>query len=338
MAARGSVSRRGLLAGGIGLLALACKGPGLSSTRGAPAAVPTETESAPEVVTIVVPYAVGGPRDALMRLVAEHLARALDRPVQIQNVTGAGGAIGARQVLGARPDGFTLLAAQESLLSGYHMGATTFNWTDFEPVALLFSTPDLIVARADGPWRDVHDLVKDAKRRPEQISWGATFGSTPHLLASAISHRTGARFKLVGYDATAERIDAVVAGQVDVASYTSGVAVDDAKWAKLRPLGAAGLERDPAFPDVLTLREQEIDVTFVTNRGLFAPKGTPEATLAWLESGVERALAEPELVSRAQDEMHARVHFLGRERYVAQLRQWDRSIQEIVAAMGLRTS
>jgi tripartite-type tricarboxylate transporter receptor subunit TctC len=338
MAGSAPLSRRRLLGAALALAAVGCRGPlPVPRTR---AAVPEgESGAQPDAsLTVVVPWALGGPSDALMRLAADYLQRYLNHPVVVQNVTGSGGSIGARQVLSASPGTPILLAAHESLISAHHMGLAPFNWTDFEPVALLFSTPDAIVVRADSPWDDMHDLIKDARRRPEQVSWGATFGSTSHLLSAAVMYRTGVRFKLVGYEGTAERIAALLAGDADVATHPAGLALDDNKWSKLRMLASAGLERDPAFATVPTLREQGIDVSFATNRGLLAPRSTSEVFLSWIEEAAERAMADPELIAHAQDDMHARVHFLGRAQYREQLARWDDTIRQVVETMGLRGS
>jgi tripartite-type tricarboxylate transporter receptor subunit TctC len=338
MAGSVPLSRRSLLGAAVALAAIGCRGP-LPVPRTRAPAPEGQSSAQPETsMSLVVPWAVGGPSDTLMRLAAEYLQRYLDHPVVVQNVTGSGGSIGARQVLSASPGSPILLAAHESLISAHYMGLAPFNWTDFEPVALLFSTPDAIVVRADSPWTDMHELIKDARRRPEQISWGATFGSTSHLLPAAVMYRAGVRFKLVGYEGTAERIAAVLAGDADVATHPAGLSLDDSKWAKLRMLASAGLERDPTFGTVPTLREQGIDVSFATNRGLLAPRSTSEAFLGWVEAGAERAMADPELIAHVQDEMHARVHFLGRAQYREQLIRWDAAISQVVETMGLRGS
>src|SRR5262249_49358147 len=153
------LSRRSLLGAALALAVVGCRGP--SPAPRTRAAVPEgESSAQPDTsLTIVVPWAVGGPSDALMRLATDYIQRYLSHPVVVQNVTGSGGSIGARQVLSASPGTPLLLAAHESLISAYHMGLASFNWTDFEPVALLFSTPDAIVVRADSPWADMHDLI-----------------------------------------------------------------------------------------------------------------------------------------------------------------------------------
>lgn len=333
MSAPTAVSRRtvlGWLAGVLG--ASACR----ASASGGP--LPTrggEPGSAGEqAVTIVVPWAPGGASDLLMRATAEYLQRALGQPVVVQNVTGAGGTIGARQVLTAPPDGSVLLAAHESLITAYYTGLAPFGWRDFEPIALLFSTPEVIVTRAAAPWRSLDALLGYARQHPDVVRWGATFGSTSHFLASEITFHTGARFRLIGYEGIIERLEALLAAQIDVATCPAANLLQHPQAHQLRALAIVGVERDRALPDVPTLHELGIDVTFTTNRGLFAPRGTPEPTLRRLERAVERALAEPELVQRVLDELHTHVRFLGRAEYRAELERWDSAIHALAEQIG----
>jgi tripartite-type tricarboxylate transporter receptor subunit TctC len=271
-----------------------------------------------------------------MRLAAEYLQRYLSQPVLVQNITGGGGTIGARQVLTAAPDGLTVLAAHESVITSYYSGTASFNWRDFEPVALLFATPELVVARSDRPWRDMRDLVRDALRWPEQISWGATFGSTSHFLPAEIMYRTGARFKLVGYEGVVDRMSGVLGGTVDVVASPAAQALKQVKAGKLQVLGLAGPERDPALASIPTLHEQGIDVIFTTSRGLLAPKGTPYDVIVRLDHAVERALADPDLVQRLQEELNSQPQYLGRVAYKERLEQWDDTIRLLAENMGLR--
>lgn len=299
------------------------------SRAGAEAVAPSEP-----AITIVVPWAPGGASDLLMRTTADALQRVLGQPVVVQNVTGAGGTIGARQVLTAPPDGHTLLAAHESLITAYYTGIAVFSWRDFEPVALLFSSPEVIVTRATAPWRTFDALIGYARQQPDVVRWGATFGSTSHFLPSEIMYRTGARFRLVGYEGIVERLNALLAEQIDVATCPAANLLQLPQAEQLRALAIAGVERDQTLTDVPTLREYGVDVTFTTNRGLFAPRGTPEAVLQRLEQAVERALGDPELLQRVQGELHTHIHFLRRAEYRAQLERWDSTTHLLAEQIG----
>ncbi|HLI27165.1 MAG TPA: tripartite tricarboxylate transporter substrate binding protein [Chloroflexota bacterium] len=329
-----AVSRRTLLCWLAGVMgASACRravGPAPLPPRGGGETVPTGEQT----ITIVVPWAPGGASDLLLRATAEHLQRALGQPVAVQNVTGGGGTIGARQVLSAPPDGSTLLAAHESLITAYYTGVAPFSWRDFEPVALLFSTPEVIATRASAPWSTFDALLGYARQHPDTVRWGATFGSTSHFLASEITYRTGARFRLIGYEGIVERLEALLAAQIDVATCPAANLLQLPQAAQLRALAIAGVERDHALAEVPTLHEYGLAVTFTTNRGLFAPRGTPEPTLQRLERAVERALADPELVQRVQDELHTHIHFLGRAEYLAELERWDSTIHLLAEQIG----
>src|SRR4051794_28055418 len=216
-----TISRRGLLVGGAALLAAGCR-PSPPAWLPRPGHTPGDSTGAtPAARSIVVPYAPGGSSDQLVRLVADYWPRGA-LPLQVRNVTGSNGSIGAREVHAAAPNGYTLLAAHESLLTAYYLGLTPYSWQDYEPVAGLFFLPELIVTRKSQPWRDVPSLLDDARRRPEQITWAATFGSRSHFLPGEIMCRADVRFKLVGYDGTAACLAALQAGEVDVANASLG--------------------------------------------------------------------------------------------------------------------
>jgi tripartite-type tricarboxylate transporter receptor subunit TctC len=331
------LSRRHLLVASLAVLAAGCRGalPSTPTWRGrtGPEAAP---DAAAESTQVVVPWAVGGATDQLVRLVAEYWPLASPLPLAVRNVTGSGGTIGAREVLSARPDGYTLLAGHESLLTAYYLGQASFNWTDFEPIGGMFSLPEVVVTRKSRPWRDVAELLDDAQRRPEQIPWAATFGSRSHFLPGEIMWRSGARFRLIGYDGAASCLAALLAGEVDVANASLAALQEPARGGKLRLLGTTGRERAATLPDLPTLREQGLDVTFAINLGLLAPKGTPPSVLGRLEQSLQQVLADADLQQRAQDELQAQVRFLPRREYTAQLAQLDEAIRVVAENLGLR--
>jgi len=330
-----SLSRRRLLAASLVLLA-GCRGPQPSAPtrRGRPSE--GTAVDAPVGTTVVVPWAVGGFSDGLTRLVAEYWPLASPTPLLIRNVTGSGGSIGAREVHAARPDGTTLLAAHEALLTAYYLGLAPFTWQDFEPVACLFFLPEVILTRKDRPWHDATELLADARQRPEQITWAATFGSRSHFLPAEIMYRTGVRFKMVGYEGTTSCLSALLGGEVDVANAPVAALAEAGQSGKLRLLAATGHERAVALPDLPTLREQGLDVRFAINLGLLAPKGTPPAMLAQIEQTVERVLVESELQQRAQDEFQAQVRYLSHAEYAERLARLDTTMRVVAETMGLR--
>ena len=142
-------------------------------------------------VKLIVPWKAGGGTDALMRIVAHYATKYLGKPVVVVNVPGVGGTLGARQGKDAKPDGYTLTATHESVISSHIVGVAEFNYSDFIPIANMTSTPAMLAARADAPWNDLRDLVADAKKRPGEITFGATLGSTSHFFPLEIGQRRG---------------------------------------------------------------------------------------------------------------------------------------------------
>jgi tripartite-type tricarboxylate transporter receptor subunit TctC len=170
-------------------------------------------------ITIIVPFTAGGPSDTLTRIVAERMRAALGQPIIIDNVGGAAGRIGTGRGARAAPDGYTLIAGS----AGTHManGAVyTLNYDvlrDFEPVSLIASTPQLIVARKTMPANDLKELIAWLKANPDRASQATSgLGGYSHLAGLLFQKQTGTRFQFVSYRGGAQSTQDLVAGQIDL--------------------------------------------------------------------------------------------------------------------------
>lgn len=254
-----------------------------------------------KTIQLIVPWGAGGDTDAIYRLVAEQLEKELDTSVVVKNVEGGSGTVGAQQALNAKNDGYTLLAGHDSIAMSHLMGKTDFGYFDFEPISLMTSSYDAIATSPDSPWDNMKDLIDDAKENPGKISYAASIGSTSQLEPAEIQTAADIEFNIVGYEGTAKRMKAVVANDVNLGSVSVVAGKDYLKDNKMKLLGYLGEKRSDAIPDVPTLKEQGIDLTSATNRGVFAPKDTPEPIIKKLSAALAKVAKSDKFKSKMED-------------------------------------
>ncbi len=243
-------------------------------------------------VKLIVPWAAGGDTDVIYRAFAPHLQKHLGGTVVIANVGGASGTKGAREAKDAPADGYTIFAVHDSLHSTYYTGVADVKWNDFEPLCLVASTPSIVTASPKSPWTDMKAMIADAKKRPGQVTVGATLGSTSHFFPALVEKAVGAKFKYVSYEGTAPRMNALMGSHVDLAesNLTQKGKVDAGQ---MKFLAIATDKRAPEMPDLPTLKELGIDVTYAVNRGLLVNKATPQDVVKKLASACGAAAKEP---------------------------------------------
>ncbi len=245
-------------------------------------------------VQLIVPWKAGGGTDALFRVVAHYAGKYLGQPMVIVNVPGVGGTLGARQGKDAKPDGYTLTATHESVISSYISGVAEFNYANFIPIANMAVNPIVVSSNWEAPWKNMKDMIADAKKKPGQVKFGVTLGSTSHFLALFIGDSAGVEFKVVGYEGTAPRRAALLGGFIDLTDNSAGAIQKYAAAKKMRGLGITSEKRHHLCPDVATLQEQEVDVIFGVNRGICAPLGTPAVVVEKLSKVLKQVHDDPE--------------------------------------------
>lgn len=284
-------------------------------------------------VKMIIPWAAGGDTDVVKRIFGNYLQKHLGQPVVIANVTGASGTVGAREAKAAPPDGYTIYSVHDYIHGTYYTGITDVNYWDFEPVCRIVFTPNLVGASPKTKWNTMADLVADAKKRPDQITFGITLGSTTHFFAAFIQKETGAKWRYVSYEGTAPRMTALLGGHLDLGRVDL-TQMDKVNAGQLKLLGIATEQRHPLVPNVPTLKEQGINVAYGENRGVLAPKGTPEAVLGKLEDGCGKVAKEPSFAEQMRKQ-GTDVTFLGRKAYTEFLKKDDTLTKEAAAAVGI---
>jgi tripartite-type tricarboxylate transporter receptor subunit TctC len=249
-------------------------------------------------VKLIVPWGAGGGTDALMRVVAHFAGKYLEQPMVVVNVPGVGGTMGARQGKDAKPDGYTLTATHESVISSRIVGISDFDYSNFIPIANMTLTPAMVAAQPEAPWNDMKDMIADAKKRPGEIKFGATLGSTSHFFPLDIAYQAGIEFKIIGYEGTAKRQAALLGGFIDLGESNPAAGKKYFEAKKLKPLGIATAKRHELLPEVPTLIEQGVNVLFAVNRGICAPLKTPQPVIDKLGAVFAKVSQDPEFIEK----------------------------------------
>ncbi len=329
---------RGIARAALVLFVVAACAPAPSSqATGAPTAAPTIAFPT-QPITLIVPFAAGGDTDVPMRVVAEFLGKELGQPIVVQNVVGAGGSTGTRQAKNAKPDGYTLVSIHEHTIINQHTGVVDYGPLDFEPIALLLTTSSFLATEASNPWKDLKELIDDAKKRPNEITFGVTFGSTAQMFAFLIMNKTGTKFRPVGYEGTAQRITALLGKQIQLGESPLVTAQQQLKAGRFRVLGHAWDKRDPRLPDVPTFREQGVDLVFGVSRGWVAPKGTPIEIVRKLEAALKKVMENPEVKKKLEDEQGSIITYLGRDQYIEKLKAQDPELKKVIQETGMKAT
>jgi tripartite-type tricarboxylate transporter receptor subunit TctC len=284
-------------------------------------------------IKFIVPWAAGGDTDAIKRVFANLLQKYLGQPVVVANITGASGTVGAREAKNAPPDGYTIYSTHDYIHSTYYTGVSDASYTDFEPVCLATATPSIVTAAPKTKWTSFKELLEDARRRPGEITVGATLGSTSHFFPALIERDAKVKWKYVSYEGTAPRMTALLGSHIEMAE-SNLTQVDKAKAGQLRFLAIATERRHPEAPDVPTLKELGVNVVYAVNRGVMAPKRTPEPILARLEDACGKVAKEPAF-AEAMRKQGTDVQFLNRKGYAEFLRKNDQENKELAAYLGL---
>jgi len=253
-------------------------------------------------ITIIVPFAAGGPTDVLTRVLGERIRAALGQPVLIENVTGAGGSIGVGRVAAAAPDGYTVGTG--------HFGTHVANGAiyplkydllkDLDPVARLPSNPLIVVTRKNFPAANLKDLVAWLKANPGKAAAGtAGAGSGSHLAGAFLQNLIGTRLQFVPYRGTGPALQDLVAGQIDIIIDQASNSLPQIRQGSIKAFAVTASERLASAPEIPTVDEAGLPGFHMEIwSGMWVPHGTPRAVVDKLNGAVENALADPAVRER----------------------------------------
>jgi tripartite-type tricarboxylate transporter receptor subunit TctC len=257
-------------------------------------------------VTMIVPFAAGGPTDVVARIVTGHMAQTLGQSIIIENVVGAGGTTATTRAARAANDGYTLITGH----MGTHAASVPLYPTlayhpqkDFEPVALLAGTPILILARKDFPPKDLKEFMAYVKANEAKVNAAhAGIGSVSHVSCQLLNSILGVKPTGVPFNGTGPAMNALVGGQVDYMCDQIVNAVPQINGGTIKAYAIATSERNPSLPNVPTTAEAGLPAFQAQAwNAIFAPKGTPAPIVARLNAAAAKALDDDNVRKRLLD-------------------------------------
>jgi tripartite-type tricarboxylate transporter receptor subunit TctC len=265
-------------------------------------------QSFPErTITLINPYAAGGPADLLARTVADGMSEALGRPVVVESRPGAGTAIAARAVAQAKPDGYTLLigGAPTHVVTPALMKEANYDGIkSFTPIATVANVPNVLVVPASRPYRSVQDLLAAAKQAGGSMTFASVgVGSIPQFLGVLLQLRADVKLIDVPYKGAAPAVVDLLGGRVDLAFLNVPPVLPQIKSGGLRALAVANATRAKALPDTPTMAQTGYpDVEMSTWYGISAPAGTPREVVDRLYGAIARTLNTPSVKDKLESQ------------------------------------
>jgi tripartite-type tricarboxylate transporter receptor subunit TctC len=253
-------------------------------------------------ITVIVPFAAGGPTDTVTRLVAESMSKSLGQQMIVENVGGAGGTLGAARLAKAEPDGYTLLL--------HHIGMATSATlyrklpydpkAAFAPVGLVTEVPMVLVARKDFPPNTLQELITYVKENKDTVTYAnAGVGAASHLCGMLFMQAIETPLTTVPYKGTGPAMTDLIGGQVDFLCDQTTNTTGQIKGGEVKAYGVFTDQRVAALPDLPTVKEGGLEgLSFGIWHGLYAPAGTPDAVISKLSEALKAALADPKVVER----------------------------------------
>jgi putative tricarboxylic transport membrane protein len=254
-------------------------------------------------ITMVVPFAAGGPTDILGRLVGQYIGPLLGQQIVIDDVTGAGGTIGAAKVARAAPDGYTMVMGNlgtHAASVGIYKSLPYDPRKDFEPVILVASTPMVLVAKKTLPVHTLKDVIDYAKAHPGKTTMGsAGIGSISHLTLLLFNHLTDANVIHVPYRGLSEATNDLLGGQIDLLFDQVVTATPHIQAGAENPIVVTIAARSPSLPKVPSAVEAGLpQLQTVAWTALFMPKGTPHSIVERINAAVQKAMQDEAIRKR----------------------------------------
>ena len=249
-------------------------------------------------ITMLVPFPPGGVADAVGRPVAEAMGRYLKQSVVVENKGGAGGGIGMAQVAKSKPDGYTMLMALSSLVvlpeaDKVLKRAPMFQLDQLKPIARFSADPTVLVVHADSPWKTYAEFIAYVKSNPAKVSFGSSGNyGTMHVPMEQLKAATSSHMLHVPYTGAGPAVMALLSGQIEALATGPASVTQQIKAGKLRALAHWGEVRLTALPDVPSLKELGVPISYAQWSGLFVPANTPPAIVEKLRQAAKFAATD----------------------------------------------
>ena len=258
-----------------------------------------------KTITLVVPFAAGGPTDVVARTLAASMTKTLGQSVVVENKTGAGGTLGAQHVQRAAPDGYTFLIHHNGMSTApaLYRKLAYKPLEDFEFVGQALDVPMTLLGRKDFAPKNTAELVTYLKANPGKVNLAnAGLGAVSHLCGMLLQRAVGVEMQTVPFQGTAPAMNALLGGQVDLLCDQTTQTVPHIKAGSVKLYGVTTKERIKVLPEAPTLSEGGLkDFEVVVWHGVYAPKGTPKEAIDKFNGALRAALKDPMVVDRMKE-------------------------------------
>jgi tripartite-type tricarboxylate transporter receptor subunit TctC len=254
-------------------------------------------------ITYIVPFGAGGTTDVLARLVTSKAGPALGTTFVIENKPGAGGGMGTDFTAKAAPDGYTI---QGGTISSHAINVSLYAKLpydpikNFQPITMIGSMPNVLVVRADSPYKTVQDVIAAVKAKPGSINYASSGnGTSQHLSGVFFEQMTGGKMVHVPYKSSAESLQALLGGQgAEIIFENLAPALPHIQAGKLRALGVTSAKRSSTVPDIPAIAESLPGFDIVSWQAIFAPAGVPKPIVDRLSSEMIKAVSDPDIKAK----------------------------------------
>jgi tripartite-type tricarboxylate transporter receptor subunit TctC len=254
-------------------------------------------------ITYIVPFGAGGTTDVLARLVTSKAGPALGTTFVIENKPGAGGGMGTDFTAKAAPDGYTI---QGGTISSHAINVSLYAKLpydpikNFQPITMIGSMPNVLVVRADSPYKTVQDVIAAVKAKPGFINYASSGnGTSQHLSGVFFEQMTGGKMVHVPYKSSAESLQALLGGQgAEIIFENLAPALPHIQAGKLRALGVTSAKRSSTVPDIPAIAESLPGFDIVSWQAIFAPAGVPKPIVDRLSSEMIKAVSDPDIKAK----------------------------------------
>lgn len=320
------------------LVATACGDDGGGESAGEDAEVPAEGEWNGDL-TVYVPAAAGGGFDIMVRGMQDQMAEALGSSVVVTNVTGASGAIAAAELLEQPTDGTSMMVVSRSISSVPYSGSPEIDpVVDFAPLGVTVQDVSSLTVSADAPYQSVEEFIEYARENPGEVQIGHSgVGSVWHAAGLLLEEAADVEFSFVPYDGGSASNAALLAGEIDAVLNGPSETRPITDGGDAVTLGVLGDERSATLPDVPTLQEEGIDVTYYVWRGYVVSAETPEPIQEELATRLEQAATSDEYVS-AMEEVGFETTWIPADEFAELIAEEDELVRELFEGEDFMTT
>lgn len=289
-------------------------------------------------IKIIVPQAAGGTNDTVARLISAELGRVLKQSVVVDNRPGAAGAIGMQAVIQAKPDGYTLgLASDSAAILNVVRKNLAFNFPkDIVGIGLIGEQPISIAVSAKSPYQSIQELIAAGQKNPGELNYGSSgVGTNQHIVGEWFSKLTQTQLSHIPYKGGGAAISDLVSGQVPIAVLGLAPMLNQQKAGKVRIIAVTTLKRDPAIPNVPTLKEIGLPIELAQWAGIVAPAKTPAPIVQKLSDALVKTMSSSQLQRQLQEAgMHPKP--LAHIEFDNYLRQNSKMWSELIPSLNLK--